>query len=221
LELAAAEGNHDMDLERKYLAQLSSSGVRTWRNKAAGTNHMKRKTSIQQLLRWRLAQSRASSPPAPKAAHLLRAARPWWEKQPKTFESQVEHLKRIKSVYGHTLGATTRGGNGNRVPALIVRGDEQSENYARITYFDVPDTRLLLSFKIETALRPVETAFEVTFISEADARPLFCAVATVSAEANYVIETEVLAEIASEWGQLKLRDPMPFRLVLYPEAAHQ
>src|SRR5580698_11194306 len=141
--------------------QLSSYGARTWRNKPAGTNHMKRKTSIQQLLRWRIAQSKASSPPAPKAAHLLQAARPWWEKQPKTFESQVEQLKRIKRVYGHALGATARSGHGNRVPALIVRGEEQSENYARITYFDVPDTRLLLSFKIENALRPVETAFQV------------------------------------------------------------
>jgi hypothetical protein len=182
---------------------------------------MKRKTSIQQLLRWRLAQSKASSPPAPKAAHLLQAARPWWEKQPKTFESQVEQLKRIKSVYGHELGATARSSHGNRVPALIVRGEERSENYARITYFDVPDTRLLLSFKIDTALKPVETAFQVTFISEAGARPLFCVAATVSAEANYVIETEILAEIASEWGQLKLKDQMPFRLILYPQAAYQ
>jgi hypothetical protein len=210
-----------MDLVRKYLTQLSPSGVRTWRNKAAGTNHMKRKTSIQQLLRWRLAQSRASPPPAPRAAHLLQAARPWWEKQPKTFESQVEQLKRIKSVFGHAPGATVRSDNGYRVPALIVRGEEQSENYARITYFDVPDTRLLLSFKLETALRPVETTFQVTFVSEAGARPLFSAAATVSGEGNYVIETEILAEITSEWGQLKRSDQMPFRLILYSPALHR
>jgi hypothetical protein len=176
---------------------------------------MKRKTSIQQLLRWRLAQSRASPPPAPRAAYLLQAARPWWEKQPKTFESQVEQLKRIKSVYGHAPGATARSDNGYRVPALIVRGEEESENYARITYFDVPDMRLLLSFKLETALKPVETAFQVTFISEPGARPFFCVAAIVSAEGNYIIETEILAEIASEWGQLKRSDQMPFRLILY------
>jgi hypothetical protein len=176
---------------------------------------MSKKTPLEQLLRWRLKQAEAGAPPPPKAAQLLQSARPWWEKRPKDFRSQMGHLRKFQSANSHAATNKRRKGNGILVPALLVCKEVESENYALVTHLNLLETKLRLRFKLETKLPSVEQNLEVTFISNATLTPMFYVTTTVLADNTFQIDTELPVEIAKDWEQLKLTDPMPFGLIIH------
>ena len=175
---------------------------------------MKTEIPLEQLLRWRLERAEAEAPPAPRAAHLLELARPWWETWPEKFQPLVEQLGRIQIAYGHAMAEPSRGRSGHPVPALIVRGEEESDSSVRVLYLSVRDGKLRLRFQVENTSTPMEPTFEATFVSGTAARPLFSAAAMHSVDSEYRIDAELSAELARDWEQLKVTDRMPFRLIL-------
>ncbi len=178
---------------------------------------MKTDIPIEQLFRWRLTQAEAEAPPAPRAARLLAMARPWWETWPEQFQSLVERLGRIQVSYGHAMAEPQQSRSGHPVPVIIVRAVEELEASARVLYLNVRDGRLRLRFQLETAPTPAETAYEVTIISDATAKPLFSARASLAMGNEYRLDAELAEENAKSWEQLKVTDRMPFRLILRSE----
>lgn len=176
---------------------------------------MSKNIPLEQLLRWRLKQAEAAAPPPPKAAQLLQSARPWWEKRPKDFQSQLEHLRKLRSEHRHATTNKPRKSNGILVPALLVHKEAESGNYALVTHLGVVETKLHLRFKLETKLSPADKHFEVTLISNATTTPIFSVTTTFSADNTFQIETELPVEIAKDWEQLKLTSPMPFGLIIH------
>jgi len=179
---------------------------------------MKKDIPVEQLLRWRLSHAEAEAPPAPRAARLLERVRPWWEIWPEQFQSLVERLGRFQVAYGHAMAEPQQSRSGHRVPVLIVRAVEELESSARVLYFNVRDGRLRLRFQLETAPAPAEPAYEVTFVSEATAKPLSSARASLTVANEYRLDAELAEEIAKSWEQLRVTDRMPFRLILLSEA---
>jgi len=59
-----------------------------------------------------------------------------------------------------------------------------------------------------------QESFEVTFVSDKSERPLLSAPAKMSLDSEYRIDSELSEELAHGWGQLKVTDRMPFRLIL-------
>lgn len=175
---------------------------------------MKSKLPVEELLRWRLEHAKAEAPVTPRATRLLDLAMPWWERSPQMFQSAVAQLDKVQFVEGSTMTKSNHCRDPKPVPALIVRGKERFANSVRMRYFHVRDGKLLLRFELATDLMPVEPTFEVTFIADTAARPLFCVAATVSASGEYNVNTAVPANLAQDWGQLKVVDCMPFRLIL-------
>jgi hypothetical protein len=178
---------------------------------------MSKKIPLEQLLHWRLEQAEASAPPPPKAAQLLRSARPWWEKRPKYFRSQIEHLRALQSAHSPSTTNKRRKGSGIPVPALVVRKKVESGNYALVSQLSVIENKLRLRFTLEPKLSPVDQNLEVTFISHATLSPMFYVTATVSADNTFQIETELPVDIAKAWQQLKLTNPLPFGLIIHSE----
>jgi hypothetical protein len=175
---------------------------------------MKPEFSVEQLLRWRLARAEAQAPRAPSGAHLLKLARPWWEAWPEWFELLVERVGKIETAYGYAMAEQSRHRGGHPVAALIVRGGEELETFARVLYINVRDGRLRLRFQLDAICGQALESFEVTFIDEKDARPLFSAQATLSVDSEYRIDTEFSEQLARDWEPLKVTDLMPFRLIL-------
>ena len=176
---------------------------------------MKPEKAVEEFLRWRLEQARAEAPPAPSASHLLELARPWWEKWPEMFQSQVEKLSRIQVEYDGPATKPTLISSGYFVPALVVRGVEASEGFARVLEFNIHNDRLRFRFQLEPSLSHEEPTLELTFISETSAHPVLLAAASVSVESDYLLETLLLPEIAREWAHLKETDHLPIRLILH------
>jgi hypothetical protein len=176
---------------------------------------MSKKIPLEQLLHWRLKQAEAAAPPPPKAAQLLQSARPWWKKRPKEFRSKVEHLRTFQSTLSHSTNNKRRKANNILVPALLVYNEIESGVYASIKHFRVLETKLHLSFGLETKMSLVDHNLEVTFISNVTPAPMLDATATISADNTFHLETELPVEIAKEWEQLKLTNPMPFGLIIH------
>jgi hypothetical protein len=175
---------------------------------------MKTEIPIEQLLRWRLAQAEAEAPPAPRATRLLERARPWWETWPEQFQAVVERLGRIQIAYGHAMAEPLPRRTGHPVPVLVAVGSEESEGSAHVLYLSVRDGQLRLRFQLEVSSPPPESSYDVTFVSEPEAQPLFSARACRSVESEYRLDTELPAEVATRWARLKVTDRMPFRLIL-------
>lgn len=173
--------------------------------------------SIERLLKWRLAQAEMEAPPAPRASRLLELARPWWKTSPEQFQTLWLRLGKIKVVYGHAMvePSSPRGG-GYPVPALIVRvGETEVETSVRVLYLGVREGLMSLRFHLENIPGPTDGGFEVTFVSEASALPLFSAHAMRSVDDEYRLDAELPAEIAGEWKEVRVMDRMPFRLILH------
>jgi hypothetical protein len=175
---------------------------------------MRGEDSIGRLLRWRLAHAEAEAPPAPRAARLLEAARPWWEVWPERFRAQVERLGQMQAGYAYAMTESRRGG-GHPVPTLIGEPEER-QTFARVLYFAVRDGKLRLRFQLESPPEKVEKGFEVTFVSDTLARPLLAANAAASVGDEYRLDAELSDELAASWAELKVTDRMPFRFILRP-----
>jgi hypothetical protein len=173
--------------------------------------------SVAELLRWRLAQAEAEAPPPPRARRLLEAARPWWEVWPERFRAQVERLGRMHTGYAYAMGEPVRGRAGHPVPTLIAEAEEL-ETFARVLYLALRDGRLHLRFQLDSLPGKREDVFEVTFVSDAAARPLLSAQAMASLDTEYSLEADVSDELAASWQELKVSDRMPFRFILRPVA---
>ena len=175
---------------------------------------MKSKITVKELLGWRFEQAKVEAAVAPGATRLLDLAMPWWERSPQKFESAMARLDEIQLVKAHTTTESNRRRGQEPVPALVVRGKENIANSARVRYFHLRDGKLRLRFKLDTDVVPAGPTFEVTFIADTAAHPLFCVAATVSASGEYNVNAAVPADLAQDWGQLKVVDRMPFRLIL-------
>jgi hypothetical protein len=179
-----------------------------------GTPHMKRKIPIEQLLRWRLAQAKAAVPPAPPARRLLDVARPWWETQPEQFQALAKQLGRIRIAEGRTV-AKPKASNGRPpIPVLMIHRGEKLETFAHIIYFSVRDGSLCLRLRLKIAALKTQQGFEVTFVNS-ELRPLFSAAATSLKNKEYRLEVELSEPLARDWEKLKVKDRMPFRLLIH------
>lgn len=170
--------------------------------------------TVEQLLRWRLAQAETEAPPAPRGTRLLDLARPWWESWPERFQTLVERLSQIQIAYGHAMTDPRRSPGGYPVPALIVRPAEELETSVRVLYFAVRDGWLRLRFHLGGMPGPTQASFDVTFVADQPARALLSAQATLSMESEYRIDAELADELARDWASLKVTDRMSFRLIL-------
>jgi hypothetical protein len=174
---------------------------------------MKRKVSIKELLHWNLTQSEASAPPAPSARRLLEAARPWWEARSEQFQAWAEQLGRIQIPHGETRTKLKTSSTGHLVAVLMIHRAENIETSARVIYMRVRDGRLRLRIRMKNiplkALRDVE----VTFVNSLSL-PLFSGAATSLKNKEYRLDVELPERLACDWAQVKVKDRMPFRLLV-------
>lgn len=175
---------------------------------------MKTKVPISQLLRWRLKQAEAEAPPAPRAARLLEKVRPWWETWPEQFRSLAHRLGRIQVAYGHAMAEPRPARGGFPVAALLALANQELEARARVLYLNVRNGRLMFRFQLDAVAAQLPERLDATFVAEPSARPLLSAPAMLSVDSEYRIDTELPADLANQWGQLKVTDRMPFRLLL-------
>jgi hypothetical protein len=176
---------------------------------------MTRDDSVERLLRWRLGQAEAEAPPAPRAARLLEAVRPWWETWPDRFRAYTERLAGMQAAYAYAMTEPRRGRGGHLIPTVIANASEL-ETFARVLYFAVRDGKLRLRFQLDSVPEPAEQSFEVTFVSDAAARPLLAASAAASVDGEYRVNAELSDDLAASWAGLKVTDRMPFSFVLRP-----
>jgi hypothetical protein len=179
-----------------------------------GHSGMRRKASIERVLRWRFEVAKGEAPPPPSAARLLELARPWWEKWPEMYQKCVEQLRRSQIGNGQSTPGKKRTGKAYPVPALVVRGEAASVASARMVRFSVCGSRLQIGFRMRAALIPAERFFEATFISATASQPLFDAPATMPHKNEYYIDTEIPGALAKDWRGLSVMHHMPFRLIL-------
>ena len=179
---------------------------------------MKKKIPIKQLLRWHLAQAEAAAPPAPRARRLLEAARPWWEIQPKQFRALAEQLDGIQIAHGETMAKSKTCSAGPSVPLLMIHREEHVETSARVIYLRVRDGRLRLRLRLKTVPLKSPQDVEVTFVNS-QLRPLFSAAATSFKNKEYRLDVDLPEPLARDWEQLKLKDRMPFRLLVLSNGA--
>jgi hypothetical protein len=179
---------------------------------------MKRKIPIKQLLRWHLAQAVAAAAPAPRARRLLEASRQWWEARPEHYRALAEQLGRINIASGDAVAKPKASNGGHPVPLLMILRAENLETSARIIYLNVRDSRLRMRFRLKSINSEGLQGFEVTFV-DSQLRPLFSAVATSLKNKEYCLDVELRAPLDRDWEQLKVKDQMPFRLMLHPSEA--
>jgi len=175
---------------------------------------MKKKLPVEKLLRWRFETARAEAPPAPPAASLLAFARPWWETSPERFQLAIQRLGSIQIAHAHPTSKSPQSRIRGRVPTLLVRTAEEIETSVCILSMSLSEGRMQLSFQCETRPEPDEQMFEATLVSEATAKPLFCALTDKSLDNEYRLSAKLSDDLAKEWERLKLTDRMPFRLIL-------
>jgi hypothetical protein len=175
---------------------------------------MKNKVSISELLRWRVSQAEADAPPAPRAARLLEMSRPWWETWPEQFRSLAGRLGRMQIAYGYAMAEPRPSRGGFPMPALVALANQEVEACASVLYLNVRNGRLMFRFQLDAVGAQLPEHLEATFVAEPSGQPLLSAPATLSVDAEYRIDTELPADVAREWEQLKVTDRMPFRLLL-------
>ena len=175
---------------------------------------MKRKIPIEQLLRWRLAQAEAAAPPAPRGRRLLEAARPWWETRPEQFQTLAKQLGRIHIVQSHAKTKPKASNGRYPIPVLMIHRVEKVETFAHIIYLSVRNGSLSLRLRLKTLAPKSSQGFEVTFINS-QLRPLFSAIAISLKNKEYRLDVELPEPLARDWEQLKVKDQMPFRLMIH------
>lgn len=173
------------------------------------------KIPVEKLLRWRLSQAEKESPPAPRAAQLLKLVRPWWETWPEQFQSLVKRVGRIQIAFGHAMTESDKPRSGHPVPTVVVSGGTELETSVRILYLNVHDGQLHLRFQLDATVGDAQESFEATFVGDDSMRPLLSGDATVSVASEYRIDAELSDELARAWVSLKVTDRMPFRLILH------
>jgi hypothetical protein len=179
---------------------------------------LKKKISVERLLRWRLEKAKAEAPGPPRAARLLAMARPWWETSPERSQLAIQRLSAINIEQVDAVSKTSHSRRSHLVPTLILRTTEELEVLARILYVRVNNGRMQLYFRFEAASAQEDQEFEVTFVSESSQAPLFYTFAAKSLDNEYHLVAELSDDIAREWGGLRVADCMPFRLILRPHA---
>ena len=183
-----------------------------WRS--SSTPGVKRKIPLERLLRWRHQKAKADAPPAPSAAELIDLARPWWERRPEKFQLLIQRLNKIQVTYPQAGSDLLE--NWYPVPVLVVHGAAKSETSARVVSYHLRERMMHLRFQLKTRMPPLESSFEATFISEIGGRVLFTTTASVFKKLEFTIDTELPTGIARDWKELKVTDPMPFRVILFP-----
>ena len=168
----------------------------------------------EEYLRWRFQLMKAEAPAAPSAAQLIERALPWWERTPERYRALVGRLEKMQSGYDNNGGRSDHGSEGRAMPALIVRGDEGMECFARVLDFKVRDGKLHFRFKVASPFAPEGSTLEVTFISYPASRALLFAPAFGSSEIGYIVYTELPAELSVAWVSLDETAHLPFRLIL-------
>ena len=196
------------------VSEVGSGGLSLGARSARATKQMKTNVSISQLLRWRLAQAQAEAPPAPRAARLLEMVRPWWETWPEQFRSLATRLGQVHIAYGHAMAEPRPSRGGFPVPALVALTNQEMDARANVLHLNVRKGRLMFRFQLDAAAARLPERLETTFVAEPSGRPLLSALATLSVDAEYRIDAELPADLAEEWGKLKVTDRMPFRLLL-------
>lgn len=174
---------------------------------------MNRDVSIDTLIRWRLTRAEDDAPPPPRASELLDAARPWWERWPEQFRTNVTRLQRMPAALAYAQSNDRRSRAGASVPALIVAAHEL-ETYARVLYVVVRDERLRLRFRLESDTDLARDIFEATFIDEAAESPMFSCPAQRSQSGDYRVDVVLPPGLTASWARLTVADRMPFRLIL-------
>ncbi len=177
---------------------------------------MKTEMTVEQLLRWRLAQAEATAPPAPRAARLLELARPWWETWPAGFEALAAQLSSTHSAYGHAMTSAPGERASFPVPVVIATAQADYPASARVLFVSVGEGRLRLRFELSAGAAPEAATFDATFVGEGRSTPLFDATAVRSVGNEYRIEAELPSDLPASWMELKATDRMPFRLILRP-----
>jgi hypothetical protein len=176
---------------------------------------MKTEVSIEQLLRWRLALAEAEAPPALRAARLLELARPWWEQYPERFQCLLQSLMSVEVGVGQRVAGTPLLCTQHPVPTLIVRANEQFGTSVQVLYLSVSESQLHFRFAVDGEGNLLEEDFEVTFVSNSPAKPLFLAEARRLVEIEYRLDAGIPPQLTEQWASLKVTDPMPFRLILH------
>jgi hypothetical protein len=172
------------------------------------------KTNIQLLLRWHLAQLENEAPPPPRAARLLEQAQPWWDTWPERFQALVERLGRMEIAFGHAMTDASHARTGFPVTVLVDHAGEETETSARVLYLSLRERRFCFRFHLNATIQPPVESFEVTFVTEKNVAPALTASAARSVDNEYRVDLQVSEELAREWGNLKVTDRMPFRLLL-------
>jgi hypothetical protein len=180
---------------------------------------MNTESSVEQLLRWRLARAEARAPAPPRGQALLELARPWWEAWPARFQSLVGQVRGIQIVYGHAMTGSQRVRAGHPVPTIVAGNGRDLETSATILYFNVSNGRLRLRFQLDIAPDEAEETFEVAFVEPAAVESFLPAEAVLAMATEYRVEVGLSKELAREWESLKVTDPMPFRLILHTVSA--
>jgi hypothetical protein len=168
----------------------------------------------EEYFRWRLEQMKAEAPPAPSASQLIERALPWWERYPERFRSLVGQMETIRVGHDHNGDHPKSTPESFAVPALIVRGETETQSSARVLDFKILDGKLHFRFQLEPLLTPVDSTLEVTFISAAVLRPLFFTPAFGNMEIGYIVYADLSAELAREWASRREVDRLPFWLII-------
>ena len=168
-------------------------------------------------LRWRFESMKAEAPAAPSAAQLIERALPWWERSPERFRALVGRLGKIESGSDHNGSQSDRNSGAHAVPTLTVRGQEETEGFARVLDFKIRDGRLHFRFRAGPPLASGVSTIEATFISCSTPRALLFTPAFGSSEVGYIVYTELPPELARDWALLNETDRLPFRLILRSE----
>jgi hypothetical protein len=169
---------------------------------------------LAELLRWRAAIAESGAPSPPRATDLVDRLRPWWERWPERFRMLGERLSRMQLAHGSEFDDRSLRSAGNPVPALISHVDDV-EACARVVHLSMRNDRLRLRFLLDGPLARGDD-FEVTFVSLHGSQPLLLAVATRGADGEYRLDTELTPQLIASWRNLRIRDRMPFRLILRP-----
>ncbi|HEX4266211.1 MAG TPA: hypothetical protein VH597_17875 [Verrucomicrobiae bacterium] len=172
------------------------------------------KTNIPLLLRWHLAQLENQAPPPPRAARLLAQTQPWWDTWPERFQALVERLSHMDVAFGHAMTDASHVRTGFPVTTLVEHAGEETETSARVLYLSLRDRRFCFRFHLNANIQPAVESFEVTFITDGKMTPVLSASAARSVDNEYRVDLQVSEELAREWGNLKVTDRMPFRLLL-------
>jgi hypothetical protein len=167
-----------------------------------------------EYLRWRFESMKAEAPAAPSAAQLIERALPWWERSPEIFRALVGRLEKMRNGYDHNESQSDHGSGVHTVPALMVRGEAETEGFARVLDFKIRDGRLHFRFQAAPSFVSEISTFEVTFISYPASRALFFTPAFGSSEIGYIVYTQLPPELAGAWTLLNETDRLPFRLIL-------